>query len=129
MPAGGRKFGSYKIEAQEFTDARIKEAQKRAELFDLKIGELSGELISRKEILQTFGIIFTTWKRIVLQSKLSQQEKVEMCNLIADWPVMLASCGNKKFKGNNGTGNVKPAKLKAPLRKIRKPPVRARASQ
>jgi hypothetical protein len=81
----------------EYEWVRIREIEARTQLFKLRVGRLSGELIDRKLLIIEFTASFTAIREIILGSSMTQRDKEALLKQLAEIPVVLtdtsaASC-------------------------------------
>jgi hypothetical protein len=76
----------------DYERMRIAEIGARAQLFKLRIGKLSGELIDRKLLIIELTASFTAIREIILGSKLTQREKEALLRALAEIPIVLTPC-------------------------------------
>jgi hypothetical protein len=74
----------------DYESARIEEIGIRAQLYRLRVGKLSGELIDRKLLLIELSAQYTAIREIILGSKMTQGEKLDLLKQLSSIPVELA---------------------------------------
>ena len=92
----------------EYEKTRISELSSRAQLYQLKLKKLTGELLDRKLVLIEFSAMFTSIREIILGSGLTQREKEDCLRNLADIPVVLNNVAAKQTEAeteNVGTKN------------------------
>ena len=92
----------------EYEKTRISELSSRAQLYQLKLKKLTGELLDRKLVMIEFTAMFTAIREIILGSGLTQREKEDCLRNLADIPVVLNNVATKQTEAeteNVGTKN------------------------
>jgi hypothetical protein len=80
----------------EYEAARIREVTSHAELFEMRIQKLRGELLDRKLIEADLAHIFSSIRGIVVASKLDLRDKTDILNNLASIPVILENVAQKQ---------------------------------
>jgi hypothetical protein len=74
----------------DYESARVDEIGSRAVFYKLKIKRMSGEVIDRKLLLIELCAQYTAIREIILGSKMTQGEKLDLLKQLASIPVELA---------------------------------------
>jgi hypothetical protein len=75
----------------EYERVGIQELGRRATLFRLRLGRLSGELLDRKLFVAELTAMFVAIREIILGSKMTQLEKEGLLRQLAAIPIVLTS--------------------------------------
>jgi hypothetical protein len=85
-------FGTFQIIKAVFGDIhgeRLRETKEKADNWALKNAVMRGELLDRNAILRGMEHIVTAVARLIDSSSLTKQEKVDLRNSMANWPVIV----------------------------------------
>jgi hypothetical protein len=69
--------------------ARTQEVRLRVELFRLRAGKLSGELLDRKTMIAELTGMFGAIREIILASKLTDRQKQDLLHTLAEIPIVV----------------------------------------
>ena len=79
--------------SSEFTSAyeksRVEELTARAAIYKLKLRRMQGELLDRKLLTADLVAAFTSIKEIILASRMTQRDKADLLEQLANIPIVL----------------------------------------
>jgi len=90
-PGPGRK-------STEYERARIREVEGHAELFELRVAKMRGELLDRSIIAREMDLIFGTIKELILGLPISDSHKADVLRNLSRIPLILDNVAEKQNK-------------------------------
>lgn len=87
----------------EYERARVQEIQLLSQIYRLRLGRLSGQLLDRKLLTAELVAAFTSIKEIVLNSKLTGAVKQSLLRNLAEIPIVLVPDPKGATNGELGT--------------------------
>jgi hypothetical protein len=83
---------------KSYEETRIEEIRVRSQLYRLRLGRLSGQLVDRKLLTGELTAAFGAIREIILGSKMAQRQNEDLLRQLASIPIVLTSKPNAKVR-------------------------------